>query len=143
MSEDPMAGMPVADNAYPGLPGNLELGACSISLSVDDLAASIAFYRSLGFEPTGGDGESWSILVNGEAVIGLFHGMFEGNVITFNPGLTNRMERLGSFTDVREIQRRLEAEEIALVERVEADSGPGHITLVDPDGNSILIDQHF
>jgi catechol 2,3-dioxygenase-like lactoylglutathione lyase family enzyme len=137
-----MASLPVVENAYSEMMGDLELGAFSISLSVEDLAASVAFYRRLGFEPTGGDGESWTILVNGEAVIGLFQGMFEGNVITFNPGLTSRMERLGSFTDVREIQRRLDADGAELVERVEPGSGPGHITLVDPDGNSILIDQH-
>jgi catechol 2,3-dioxygenase-like lactoylglutathione lyase family enzyme len=143
MSDDPLSSLPVAESAYHALPGDLELGAFSISLNVADLAASEAFYRRLGFEPTGGDGDSWLILVNGEAVIGLFQGMFEGNVITFNPGLTNRMERLESFTDVRDIQSRLDASEVDLAARVADGSGPGHISLVDPDGNSILIDQHF
>jgi hypothetical protein len=69
--------------------------------------------------------------------------MFEGNVLTFNPGLTNRMERLEAFTDVRDIQQRLEAEAVQLIERAEDGEGPAHITLVDPDGNAILIDQHF
>jgi len=110
---------------------------------VADLGASEAFYRKLGFERTGGDGESWLILFNGEAMIGLFQGLFEGNVLTFNPGLTNRMERLESFTDVRDVQQRLESEGVELIERAEDGSGPAHVTLVDPDGNAILIDQHF
>jgi catechol 2,3-dioxygenase-like lactoylglutathione lyase family enzyme len=143
MSDDPMAQLPVAAPTYDGLPGDLELGAFSISLSVADLVTSEAFYGKLGFERTGGDGESWVILANGESLIGLFQGLFEGNVLTFNPGLTNRMERLDSFTDVRDVQRRLDSEGVELIERAEAGSGPEHITLVDPDGNSILIDQHF
>ena len=143
MSDDPMGGLPEVASNYDGLPGDLELGAFSISLSVADLGASEAFYRKLGFERTGGDGESWLILFNGEAMIGLFQGLFEGNVLTFNPGLTNRMERLESFTDVRDVQQRLESEGVELIERAEDGSGPAHVTLVDPDGNAILIDQHF
>ncbi len=143
MSENPMDQLPEVASSYAGLPGDVELGAFSISLSVADLSTSEAFYRKLGFERTGGDGESWVILANGEALIGLFQGMFEGNVLTFNPGLTNRMERLASFTDVRDVQRRLESEGVELIERAGEGTGPAHITLVDPDGNAILIDQHF
>ena len=143
MSENPMAQLPEVASAYGDLPGDVELGAFSISLSVADIAASEAFYRKLGFVRTGGDGESWVILVNGESVIGLFQGLFEGNVLTFNPGLTNRMERLESFTDVRDVQARLESEGVELIERAEDGTGPAHLTLVDPDGNAILIDQHF
>jgi catechol 2,3-dioxygenase-like lactoylglutathione lyase family enzyme len=135
--------LPEVASSYAGLPGDVELGAFSISLSVADLPTSEAFYRKLGFERTGGDGESWVILANGEALIGLFHGMFEGNVLTFNPGLTNRMERLESFADVRDVQRRFESEGVELIERAGDGTGPAHITLVDPDGNAILIDQHF
>jgi len=143
MSDDPMAHLPKAASRYDELPGDLELGAFSISLNVADLAVSEQFYAALGFERTGGDGDTWSILANGEAIIGLFQGLFEGNILTFNPGLTNRMERLDTFADVRDTQRRLDSEGVELIERVADGSGPGHITLVDPDGNSILIDQHF
>mgnify|MGYP001827419699 FL=1 len=123
---------------------DLELGAFSISLSVADLAASRAFYERLGFRVTGGDADqNWLILVNGTTVIGLFHGMFEGNVLTFNPGLTNSMETLDEFTDVRDIQAALGDRGIELVESTDPDgAGTAHITLVDPDGNTILVDQH-
>jgi len=130
----------------PTLPGNLELGAFSISLSVADLARSRGFYEQLGFVVAGGSTEDeYLILKNGETTIGLFHGMFEGNILTFNPGLTNRMERIETFTDVREIQRRLDASNTGIKDRVDPESteGPASITLVDPDGNSILIDQFF
>lgn len=122
----------------------LELGAFSISLSVSDLAASRSFYERLGFRVTGGDADQgWLILVNGTTVIGLFHGMFEGNILTFNPGMTNEMSTLDAFTDVRAIQAALDERGIALGERTEPDGdGPAHITLVDPDGNAILVDQH-
>jgi lactoylglutathione lyase len=120
----------------------MELGAFSMSLSVSDLARSRAFYETLGFEVTGGDESSWLILRNGEAMIGLFQGLFEGNIITFNPGLNQDMSTPESFTDVREIQRSLRDAGIEPLETVdERTSGPGHITLVDPDGNAILIDQ--
>lgn len=128
------------------LPGALDLGAFSISLNVADLAASRAFYEALGFVVTGGDpDEHYLILKNGESTIGLFHGMFPDNILTFNPGLTNRMEQVDDFVDVREIQRRLEDAGLDLVERVPDDdeSGPASITLVDPDGNPILVDQFF
>jgi catechol 2,3-dioxygenase-like lactoylglutathione lyase family enzyme len=123
----------------------VELGAFSISLSVSDLAASKAFYEKLGFTETGGDADSgWLIMVNEPAVIGLFHGMFEGNIMTFNPGLVLGPDQPEEFTDVRQIQQHLLDAGIELGETVADDNpeGPAHITLTDPDGNSILIDQH-
>ncbi len=123
----------------------MDLGAFSISLTVKDLGASRAFYEKLGFEVTGGsEEESYLILINGEALIGLFHGMFDKNILTFNPGLTNKKERLEEFTDVREIQRTLKERGVEVLTEVdESTSGAGSITLVDPDGNPVLIDQFF
>lgn len=137
--------LPVVPSADATQPGTVELGAFSVSLNVADLDASRDFYEKLGFVVTGGDaGQGWLILINGEAVLGLFHGMFDRNILTFNPGLTNRMERLGSFTDVREVQARLDDAGLALETRVELDStGAGSITLIDPDDNPVLIDQFF
>ncbi|HKJ56136.1 MAG TPA: VOC family protein [Nitriliruptoraceae bacterium] len=128
------------------LPGTLDLGAFSISLNVADLDASTRFYEALGFEVAGGDREeNYLILKNGETTIGIFHGMFEDNILTFNPGLTNRMTMDEDFVDVREIQQRLEDADMQLVTRVDEDnsSGPASITLLDPDGNPVLIDQFF
>ena len=120
----------------------MELGAFSISLAVSDLERSRRFYEILGFEMTAGDEQSWIILRNGDSTIGLFQGMFEGNILTFNPGLNQDMSEPDTFTDVREIQRRLRAEEIELIETAdEGTTGAAHITLTDPDGNAILIDQ--
>lgn len=136
--------LPVVPAAPASLPGRLELGAFSVSLSVADLDASREFYEKLGFEVTGGATEqNYLILKNGETTIGLFHGMFEGNILTFNPGLTNRMERLESYADVRTIQAALEDEGVALQTRAEGEAGPASITLTDPDGNAVLIDQFF
>lgn len=137
--------LPRAAPPDPTLPGTLDLGVLSISLAVADLDASLAFYGALGFERVGGDpGEGWLILKNGESTIGLFQGMFDRNVVTFNPGLTPRMERVQEFTDVRDIQRRLEDAGLELTTRVEeGTTGAGSITLVDPDGNPVLIDQFF
>lgn len=123
----------------------MELGAFSISLTVSDLAASKAFYEKLGFEETGGDADSgWLIMVNAPAVIGLFNGMFDKNILTFNPGLVLGPDQPEEFMDVREIQEKLEAAGLELIEKVDPDNpqGPAHVTLVDPDGNPILIDQH-
>lgn len=122
----------------------MELGAFSISLSVRDLAASRAFYETLGFTPFGGDpAENWLIMRNGPHVIGLFQGMFEGNMLTFNPGWTQDAEPLESFTDIRDIQRALKAAEVPLLQAADEDtSGPASVVLTDPDGNTILIDQH-
>lgn len=138
--------LPTIASSDSALPGNLDLGAFSVSLSVADLARSRTFYEQLGFVVSGGDAESdYLILKNGETTIGLFHGMFEGNILTFNPGLTNRMERIETFTDVREIQESLDSSDTALQSRVdpESENGPASISLVDPDGNAILIDQFF
>jgi catechol 2,3-dioxygenase-like lactoylglutathione lyase family enzyme len=122
----------------------MQLGAFSISLSVKDIAASRAFYEALGFTTMGGDqAQGWLILKNGPAVIGLFQGMFEGNLLTFNPGWDGEAKEVDPFVDVREIQARLEANGIPLTTRTDPDGrGVAHITLVDPDGNNILIDQH-
>ena len=123
----------------------MDLGAFSISLTVKDLSASRAFYEKLGFEVTGGsEEESYLILMNGEALIGLFQGMFDKNILTFNPGLTNKKERLEEFTDVREIQRSLREQGIEVMAEVDEETtGAGSLTLVDPDGNPVLIDQFF
>ncbi|WP_419950183.1 VOC family protein [Candidatus Palauibacter sp.] len=124
----------------------MDLGIFSISLTVKDLAASKAFYEKLGFVQTGGDHEAnYLIMVNGETVIGLFHGMFEKNILTFNPGLTLDGKRMESFTDVRDIERTLRERGVDIAQdTAEAgQSGPAHIVLEDPDGNPILIDQFF
>lgn len=139
--------LPTVPSADADLPGTMELGAFSMSLNVADLAASQRFYEALGFAVTGGDPEhNYLILKNGETTIGLFHGMFEHNILTFNPGLTNRMERIEEFLDVRAIQERLEAAGIELEAAVAddaGDSGPAHVIVVDPDGNPVMIDQFF
>lgn len=123
----------------------MELGAFSISLTVKDLARSRAFYEALGFTVTGGDPEhGYLILVNGSTIIGLFHGMFDKNILTFNPGLGQDTKKLDAFTDVRALQARLEAEGIELKTKADPDStGAASITFEDPDGNPILIDQFF
>ena len=122
----------------------MELGAFSISLAVNDLAASRAFYAKLGFEETGGDGEHYVIMVNGTAVIGLFQGMFEKNILTFNPGLTQNKEQLAAFTDVREIRAALVESGVEMTTDTDPDgTGPAHIAFLDPDGNPVLIDQFF
>ena len=122
----------------------MKLGAFSVSLAVKDLAASRAFYEKLGFERVGGDPtQNWLILRNGDATIGLFWGMFERNMLTFNPGWTGKAEALGEFEDVREIQQSLKANGLALTsEADESTNGPTSLTLIDPDGNPILVDQH-
>ena len=122
----------------------MDLGAVSISLTVKDLAASRDFYARLGFEPAGGDeAQGWLIVRNGTTTIGLFHGMFDKNLLTFNPGWSAAAEPLDSFDDVRAIQARLKAAGVELTGETDPDgTGPAHITLEDPDGNPILIDQH-
>ena len=122
----------------------MQLGAFSVSLAVKDLEASRDFYEKLGFLPIGGDAEqNWLILKNGEHVIGLFQGMFEGNLLTFNPGWDQNGNELASFTDVRQLQSELKREGIHLItEADETTSGPASLMLTDPDGNQILIDQH-
>jgi catechol 2,3-dioxygenase-like lactoylglutathione lyase family enzyme len=122
----------------------MELGAFSVSLAVKDIAASRAFYEKFGFTVFGGNqSENWLIMKSASAVIGLFQGMFEDNILTFNPGWDSNAAQLPKFTDVREIQRRLKAQGIQLVtEADEGTSGPASLIAVDPDGNQILIDQH-
>lgn len=122
----------------------MELGAFSVSLSVKDIAASRAFYEKLGFTQFHGDqSQGWLILRNGNATIGLFQGMFEKNSLTFNPGWDADAQPVGSFTDVRELQRQLRAAGVAFTaEAVESGSGPAFFAIEDPDGNPILFDQH-
>lgn len=122
----------------------MQLGAFSISLSVCDIEASRAFYEALGFQPFGGDiSQNWLMLRNGETVIGLFQGLFEGNLLTFNPGWDQHCADLPDFTDVRDIQKALKAKGLTLAEEAdETGSGPASLSLTDPDGNTILIDQH-
>ncbi len=122
----------------------MELGAFSISLDVADLTVSQQFYETLGFAVTGGDAEeNWLIMANGTTIIGLFQGMFESNILTFNPGLNNDMEEVEPFTDVRTIASTLKAGGVELIAGVdpEATEGAASIMLADPDGNMILIDQ--
>ena len=122
----------------------MKLGAFSISLAVKDIQKSKAFYESLGFSSLGGDiNQKWLILKNGNAIIGLFEGMFENNIITFNPGWDENAQNLESFDDVRTIQQHLKNQGITLTSETDPNTnGPAHITLTDPDGNNILIDQH-
>jgi lactoylglutathione lyase len=122
----------------------MEMGCFSVSLSVKDIKKSKEFYEALGFKIFGGDeSQGWLIMKNGSTNIGLFQGMFDKNVLTFNPGWNQNAETLESFTDVRELQKNLKAKGITLeTEADENTSGPASITLTDPDGNPILIDQH-
>ncbi len=122
----------------------MKLGAFSISLSVKDINASKAFYEHLGFEVFAGSLEkNYLIMKNGNALIGLFQGMFENNILTFNPGWDENAAKLESFDDVRDIQRKLKNKNIALAtEADENTTGPAGFFVIDPDGNSILFDQH-
>jgi predicted enzyme related to lactoylglutathione lyase len=122
----------------------MELGAFSISLAVKDLGASRKFYEAFGFQVFGGNAtENWMILKNGETVIGLFQGMFEQNMLTFNPGWNQNAQKLSMFTDIRELQRQLKAQGVQLMQEAdESTTGPANLIAVDPDGNPILLDQH-
>lgn len=122
----------------------MDLGAFSISLSVKDRMASKEFYEKLGFEIFGGDAaQNWLIMKKEEHVIGLFQGMFEKNMLTFNPGWNQSAENLDSFSDVREIQQELKMLGVQLAAEADpASEGPASILVLDPDGNPILIDQH-
>jgi catechol 2,3-dioxygenase-like lactoylglutathione lyase family enzyme len=113
----------------------MELGAFSVSLAVKDLAASMAFYEKLGFSQFHGDpAQNWVMLKNGDHVIGLFQGMFEKNILTFNPGWNQSGEPTGEFTDVRKIQQKLKADGLSiLIEADETTSGPASLVLEDPD----------
>jgi lactoylglutathione lyase len=122
----------------------MELGAFSVSLAVKNLEASRQFYEKLGFEAFAGDpAQGWQIMKNGDHAIGLFQGMFENNILTFNPGWDNNAQNLDTFTDVRDIQRQLKDKGVELVsEADEETTGPASFMVVDPDGNTILVDQH-
>ena len=122
----------------------MELGAFSVSLSVKDIEASKSFYEKLGFSTMGGDqSQGWLILKNGSTVIGLFQGMFDHNILTFNPGWDQNAQPLASFADVREIQKSLDARGINITTRADPSTvGPAHVVLSDPDGNVIMLDQH-
>lgn len=123
----------------------MELGAFSISLTVKDIEASRAFYEKFGFKAFGGDiSQNWLIMKNGDHVIGLFQGMFEKNMLTFNPGWDMNAQALETFTDVRELQRKLKSQGIDFEsEADEGTTGPASFIVVDPDGNPILVDQHI
>lgn len=122
----------------------MELGAFSVSLAVKDIHASKAFYEKLGFVQRGGDiKQNWVVLRNGDHIIGLFQGMFDKNMLTFNPGWDQNKDTPESFTDVRELQRALKAAGVAFAsEADEHTTGPASFVLIDPDGNPILVDQH-
>ena len=122
----------------------MNLGNFSISLAVKDIEASRAFYEALGFQTfMGNAAQGWLILKNGDHVIGLFQGMFDKNMLTFNPGWDSNANTLAEFTDVRELQRQLKAQGIALAtEADETTTGPASFMVIDPDGNPILVDQH-
>ncbi len=122
----------------------MKLGAFSVSLSVKDLTASKTFYENLGFtEFAGGMSRNYLIMKNGNALIGLFHGMFENNILTFNPGWDENAKMIDTFDDVRKIQQELKAKGVKIVtEADEKNSGPASLVIMDPDGNMILLDQH-
>ncbi len=123
----------------------MDLGAFSISLAVKDIAASKAFYEKFGFQVFGGDiAQNWLILKNRDHVIGLFQGMFEKNILTFNPGWDQDAQKLDTFTDIRDLQRQLKAQGVEFVsEADESTTGPASFIAVDPDGNPVLVDQHI
>jgi len=122
----------------------MELGAFSISLAVKDLGASMAFYEKFGFKVFAGDAsQNWLIMKNGDHVIGLFQGMFEKNILTFNPGWDSNAQKLATFTDIRELQRQLKAQGVQFQQEAdEGATGPASFVVMDPDGNQILVDQH-
>lgn len=122
----------------------MQLGTFSISLAVKDLQASRQFYEKLGFSSFAGDPtQNWLIMKNSDHVIGLFQGMFEKNILTFNPGWDSNAQPLATFTDVRELQRQLKAKDVQFAsEADESTTGPASFVVVDPDGNPVLFDQH-
>lgn len=122
----------------------MQLGAFSISLAVKNIKASKEFYEKLGFQEFGGNIEqNWLIMKNGDHIIGLFQGMFDKNILTFNPGWNQDAEKLDSFTDVRELQKELKEKGIEFdIEADDSTEGPASFVIADPDGNPILVDQH-
>lgn len=145
----PPAATPQATAESPSQPTrtqeqSMNLGAFSVSLTVKDLGASKSFYEKFGFQAFAGDAaQNWLILKNGNHVIGLFQGMFDKNLLTFNPGWDQNAQKLASFTDVRELQRQLKSQGVQLLSQAdESTTGPASFMAVDPDGNPILVDQH-
>jgi len=130
--------------AFNNAGGNVELGAFSVSLAVTDIEASKIFYEKLGFTTFAGDqSQNWLIMKNGDYAIGLFQGMFEKNILTFNPGWSNDAKPLRQFTDVRKLQRQLKDLGVSTIsEADESSTGPASFMVADPDGNTILVDQH-
>ena len=121
----------------------MQLGAFSISLAVNNLHRSKEFYAKLGFEPAGGDGEHFQMMRNGDTVIGLFQGMFNDNILTFNPGWNQQAGTLETFTDIRDLQKQLKAAGMTFSEEADEDgTGPDSFVLLDPDGIPVLVDQH-
>ena len=122
----------------------MDLGNFCVCLSVADLQRSLDFYSKLGFDVVSGDADQgWLVLRNGPARIGIFQGMFDGMLLTFNPGWDQDARKLATFTDVRELQRRLKAEGVELLSQAdETTTGPASFMVTDPDGNPILVDQH-
>ena len=122
----------------------MELGNFSVSLAVKDIEASKSFYEKLGFKTFAGDqSQGWLIMKNGDHNIGLFQGMFDKNILTFNPGWSSDAQPLSKFTDVRELQRQLKASGVDMIsEADESTTGPAGFMIADPDGNTILVDQH-
>jgi len=122
----------------------MKLGAFSVSLTVKDITVSQSFYEKLGFKVFGGDAaQNWLIMKNGDCMIGLFQGMFEKNILTFNPGWDQNAGPLDEFTDVRDLQRQMKAQGVKFeYEADESTTGPASFIIADPDGNPILVDQH-
>lgn len=122
----------------------MELGAFSVSLAVKDIETSKLFYEKLGFTVFAGNQlQNWLIMKNGDYTIGLFQGMFDKNILTFNPGWNNDAQQLREFTDVRELQRQLKERGVHIIsEADESSTGPASFMIADPDGNTILVDQH-
>ncbi|MEP6801229.1 MAG: VOC family protein [Acidobacteriota bacterium] len=122
----------------------MELGAFSVSLAVKDIEASKRFYEKLGFAAfAGNQAQNWLIMKNGDHAIGLFQGMFDKNILTFNPGWNSSAQPLGEFTDIRELQRQLKDRGVDMITEADAGTtGPASFMIADPDGNTILVDQH-
>lgn len=122
----------------------MKLGAFSVSLNVKDIKASKLFYENLGFTEFGGDiKQNWLIMKNDNSIIGLFQGMFDKNILTFNPGWDENASKLNSFTDVRDIQKKLKEKGVKFESEADLNtSGPASFIIIDPDGNPILVDQH-
>lgn len=139
-----LAALAAARQAQSEAMKTMDLGAFSVSLAVKDIKASREFYEKLGFQVFMGDAtKNWLILKNGDHVIGLFQGMFEKNILTFNPGWDSNAKKLASFTDVREIERHVKAQGVQLAKETgDTKTGPASFIAVDPDGNQILFDQH-